>query len=65
MAFAATWMDPEILIMSEVRQSQYNVMLLMYGILKKKKTHNRKQKQTQRLKRMNLWLPEGKEGREG
>ena len=36
MAFAATWMDPEILILSEVRQSQYNVMLLMYGILKKK-----------------------------
>ena len=42
MAFAATWMDPEILIMSEVRQSQYNVMLLMYGILKKKKNTQQK-----------------------
>ena len=36
MAFTATWMDPEMIILSEASQSQYHVMLRTYGILKKR-----------------------------
>ena len=38
MPFAATWMDPEIVILSEVSQTQkdkYHIILLICGILKK------------------------------
>ena len=37
MSFAATWMDPEIIILSEVNQTQkdkYHRISLMCGILK-------------------------------
>ena len=40
MTFAATWMDPEIIILSEVSQTEknkYHMILLICGILKKKK----------------------------
>ena len=37
MPFAATWMDPEIIILSEVRQRQISHDITIYGILKKKK----------------------------
>ena len=40
MPFAATWMDPEIIILSEVSQTEkdkYHMISLTCGILKKKK----------------------------
>lgn len=48
-------MDPEIIILSEA--NGHNITEVILWNLKKKK-------QTQRLKRMNLWLQEGKEGKE-
>ena len=39
MPFAATWMDLEIVILSEVSQTQkdkYHMISLIYGILKKR-----------------------------
>ena len=35
MQFAATWMDLEIIILSEVSQTKANVISLIYGIFKK------------------------------
>ena len=43
MPFAATWMDLEMIILSEVRQTQkdkYHIISLICGILKKKKDTN-------------------------
>ena len=43
MPFAATWMDLEIVILSEVSQTQkdkYHVVSLIYGILKKREQMN-------------------------
>ena len=40
MPFAATWMDLEIIILSEVSQTKkdkYHLILLIHGILKKKR----------------------------
>ena len=35
MQFAATWMDLEIIILSEVSQTKANMISLIYGIFKK------------------------------
>ena len=34
MSFAITWMDLEIVILSEVRERKTNIILLIHGILK-------------------------------
>ena len=65
MPFAATWMNLEIIILSEVvrkRQMSYNIVYIWN--LKKVTQMNlfTKQKQTYKQK-TNLWLPKGK-GRE-
>ena len=60
MAFAATWMDPEIIMLSEVSQivrHQRHMLSLTSGILKKDTMNFAEQILTHRLK--NLWFPKG------
>ena len=71
MSFAATWMDLEIIILSELNQlekDKYHMISLVCGILKKKKDTNeliyKIETDSQTLK-TNLWLPKGKSGGEG
>ena len=41
MPFAATWMDPQMVILSEIRhKDKYHIISLICGILKKKKDTN-------------------------
>ena len=71
MPFAATWMDLEIIILSEVSQAEkdkYHMISLIYGILKKKKKIQlnlfTKQKQTHRHRKQTYGYQRGKEGRD-
>ena len=68
MPFAATWMDLEIIVISEVSQTEkdkYYMISLICGILKIIQMNLfTKQKQTHRQK-TKLWLPTGKWGGEG
>ena len=69
MPFAATWVDLEIVILSEVTQMEkdkYRMISLICRILKKMIQMNlfTKQKQTHRL-REELMVSRGKGGREG
>ena len=62
MPFAATWMDLEIVIQSEVksgRESEISQVITYMWNLKKiiKMNLFTKQKQTSQTQRMNLWLP--------
>ena len=60
MPIATTWMDHEGIMLSEICQTEkekYTTILLIYGLLKKRKTH--------RKKRPDLWLPEVGVGGEG
>ena len=65
MPFAATWVDLEIVILSEVGQMEKDkyMILLMCRILKKNDTNEVIHKTL--TYRMNLWFPVGKGGREG
>ena len=70
MPFTTTWMDLEIIILSEVSQTEedkYHMISLICGILKKKDTNEliyRTETDSQTSK-TNLWLPEGKGWGEG
>ena len=61
MPFAATWMDLDIIILSEV--SQTNIISLMCGVQKTDTSEliykTETDSQTQKTK---LWLPKGREG---
>ena len=65
MPFAATWMDPEIIILSEVRQWKTNIIWYYLHVESKKKGTNelicRTETDSQNLK--HLWLLKGTGGR--
>ena len=68
MPCAATWMDLEIVILSEVSQTQkdkHHMISLTCGIYKKG-TNERiyKTEVEARMQETNLWLPGAKEGRD-
>ena len=66
MPFAATWMDLEIIILSEISQKEkdkQHMISLICGIQNMTQMNlSTKQKQTHRLRELNLWLPGGKWG---
>ena len=63
MSFSATWMDLEMIILSEVRQRKKNIMIsLICGILKN--YTNEFIHKTDSYK-TNIWLPKGTVGRGG
>ena len=62
MPFAATWMDLEMIILSEVSQTEidkYHMMSLICGILKND-TNELIYKTDSQTQKTNLWLPKGK-----
>ena len=67
MPFGATWMELEIIILSEVSQTEkdkYHMILLICGIKKKNDTMNlfTKQKETHRLRERTYHYQRGGEG---
>ena len=65
MPFAATWMEPEIIILSEVshtEEDKYHMISLICGIFKKMVQINSftKQKQTHRLRKQTYGYQRGK-----
>ena len=67
MPFAATWMDLEIVILSDVRQRQISYDIAYMWTLKKMIQINlfTKQKQTHRLRKQTYGYQRGKVGGEG
>ena len=59
MPFTATWMDLEVVILSE---DKYHMMLLIQGILIKKGKNELicKTEMKLQIQKGNLWFPEGK-----
>ena len=68
MSFAATWMDLEIIILSEVSQTKTNI-IWYHLYMESKKTMQinlfKKQKQTHRLRKHTYGYKRGKGGEEG
>ena len=71
MLFAATCMDIEVIVLSEVSQTQkdkYHMMSLIYGIQNKEKDTNELIYKTEidpQTQKTNLWLPKRKGMGEG
>ena len=63
MPFAATWMDPEIIILSEVSQRKTNILYRLYVESKKQMIQMNKTEIDPQTQKTNLWLPKGKGGR--
>ena len=61
MPFATTWMDLEIIILSEVNQRQIYAITYLWNLKINANKFIYKQKQTQR-QRISLWLPKLKRG---
>ena len=66
MPFAATWMDLEIIILSEVRERQIILYDIRYMWNLKYDTNELiyKTEIESQTKKINLWLPKGKQGRD-
>ena len=69
MSFAATWMDLEIIIISEISQTEsnkYHMILLIHGVQKTNETNKLicKNEIDTHTQKTNLWLPVG-EGEDG
>ena len=58
MPFAATWMELELIILSESKSDEYHVISLPCGILTNHASELTKQKQTHRLQKHTL-VPKG------
>ena len=71
MPFAATWMDLEIIILSEVSQREKDkycmLSLIMWNLILKNDTNELiyKTETDLQILKTNLWLPKGKHGGEG
>ena len=67
MPFAATWMDLEITILSEVRERQISYDITYMWDLKKNDTNELiyKTEADSQTQKTNLWLPKGKRGWRG
>ena len=63
MPFAATWMDLEIMVLSEASQGKTNIIYHLYVKSKKMIHINLFTKQIgSQTQKTNLWLPKGKVG---
>ena len=64
MPFAATGMDPEIIILSEISQRRTNIWYRLYVESKKNDTNELiyKTEIDSQTQKTNLWLPKGKRG---
>ena len=71
MPFAATWMDQEMIILSEeiqIEKDKYHVIFVLYVESRKKNDTNKliyKTETDSQTLKTNLWLPKGKHGGEG
>ena len=71
MPFAATWMDLEMIILSEVSQREKDkycmLSLIMWNLILKNDTNELiyKTETDLQILKTNLWLPKGKHGGEG
>ena len=65
MPFAATWMDLEIIILSEVSQTKTNIIRCHLYVESNKNDTNElfyKTETDSQISKSNLWLPKGKRG---
>ena len=64
MLFAVTWMDPEIVILSEgsqIEKDRYHMISLIYRIFKNEQINLYTKQRDSRTQKINLWLPGGRD----